>query len=79
MLSCCVQDVNCLAKAYFLVSLIHRVREKPANGVTVCKMRRQSSCLDVTLSVLRRLELAAGVGAAGDARTARTGIKNADE
>jgi hypothetical protein len=47
--------------------------------VIVCKLRRKSSCLDVTLRVLSRLELAAGVGASDDAHTVRTVIKDADE
>jgi hypothetical protein len=80
VLICCVQDVHCLARTYFLVLLIHRVRKKKhANYVIACKLRRKSSCLDVILRVLRRLELAAGVGAYDDAHTVRTVIKNADE
>jgi len=68
-----------MANAYFLLLLIHRVRKKePANDVIACMMRRESSCLDVTLRVLRWLELGAGVGASGDVYTVRTVIKNAD-
>ena len=53
--------------------------QKLTNDVIACKLRMKSSCLDVTLHVLRRLELAAGVGASCNVHTVRTIINSADE
>jgi len=61
---------------FWYFSFIESLKKRnPANDIVACKLRRKSSSLDVTLHVLRRLELAAGVGASHYVHTVRTVIK----